>query len=98
LTKEDDDEESIENNEFETVIESTRSVTSSKDGDKYEQILNEFNSFKNSLKSRSNVDDEQYVRIPVRDYENIISRLTLLENKSIINEVCYYLVNLFILF
>ncbi len=98
MTKEDDDEESIENNEFETVIESTRSVTSSKDGDKYEQILNEFNSFKNSLKSRSNVDDEQYVRIPVRDYENIISRLTLLENKSIINEVCYYLVNLFILF
>ena len=90
MTKEDDDdEESIENNEFETVIESTRSVTSSKEGDKYEQILNELNSFKNSLKSRSNVDDEQYVKIPVKDYENIISRLTLLENKSIINEVCY---------
>jgi hypothetical protein len=88
LTK-DDDEGSIENNEFETVIESTRSVTSSKDGDKYEQLLNEFNSFKNSLKSRSTVDDEQYVKIPVKDYENIISRLTLLENKSIINEVCY---------
>jgi hypothetical protein len=88
LTK-DDDEGSIENNEFETVIESTRSVTSSKDGDKYEQLLNEFNSFKSSLKSRSTVDDEQYVKIPVKDYENIISRLTLLENKSIINEVCY---------
>ncbi len=88
MTK-DDDEGSIENNEFETVIESTRSVTSSKDGDKYEQLLNEFNSFKNSLKSRSTVDDEQYVKIPVKDYENIISRLTLLENKSIINEVCY---------
>ena len=76
----------------ETVEESTPNIKSERE--KYDNLLNEVNSLKDIVKSSKQnhypafeSDSNNCIKIPVKDFENLLSRVTLLENKLMIIEV-----------
>ena len=84
----------MDSNQFEMGNESSRSARTAVEQERYDQLINENNSLKELLRNKTSFErktnEEQCLKIPVKEYENLISRVTLIENKLLIVEVIQF--------